>query len=506
MSLLGIDVGTSGCKAVTFSEDGQQLAAAYEEYDFQHPFREGAELDTGQVWQKIKDTIKKATLDSAHDQVQALSVSSLGEAVVPVSLNRQILGPSILNFDSRGAEYLGELNDRLSPQHLYQINGNTPGNNYSLTKLMWIKQHRPELYAETGYFLHWGGFVSFMLGADPVVDYTLANRTLLFDLEQRDWSDELLGVSGIDRAKLPPTVPSGKVIGSVARPIADELGLPAGLPIISGGHDQSCNSVGCGVIAPGHAMYGMGTFICMVPVFHQRPDPAAMIAQGLCTEHHVVPGEFVSFIYNQGGSLVKWFRDTFAPVERQQCAASGKDIYDLLTAEMPTGPSRVLALPHFTTTGPPEFIEDSSGVLAGLQLDTSRGEILKGMIESMTFYLRESFEALPAVIAISDFRAAGGGSRSEAWMQISADILGRPLQRAMVHEAGALGAAIIAAAGSGIFSSIDDGVERMVKFGRTFYPDPASQRRYDERYGQYRRLWPLMKAYLRELSRASKQP
>ena len=500
MSLLGIDVGTSGCKAVTFSEEGRQLAVAYEEYDYQHPYPEWAELDTHQVWQKVKDTIKKAVQESAGDPVRALSVSSLGEAVVPVSFNRQILGPSILNFDIRGAEYLNEINEKMSPEYLYRINGNTPGNHYSLTKLLWLKQHQPELYAETDRFLHWGGFVSFMLGADPVVDYTLANRTLLFDLERQDWSDELLGLVNFERDKLPPTVASGTIIGNVASPIADELGLAAGIPIISGGHDQSCNSVGCGVTEPGHAMYGMGTFLCMVPVFNQRPEPALMIAQGLCTEHHVVPGAFVSFIYNQGGSLVKWFRDTFAAAERQQCAANGTDIYNLLTAEMPTGLSRVLALPHFTTTGPPEFIEDSCGVLAGLHLDTPRGEILKGLIESMTFYLRECYEALPATIVISDFRAAGGGSKSDAWMQISADILGQPLQRPIVNEAGALGAAIIAGAGSGIFPSIQAGVDQMVRPGRTFYPSPAMQSQYDERYQRYRRLWPLMADYLRDLA------
>lgn len=501
MSLLGIDVGTSGCKAAVFSEDGRLLASAYEEYDYQHPQPGWAELDTPQVWEQIKRTIRTAS-SGAHysappDPIKALCVSSLGEAIVPVTSERRILGPSLLNFDARGAEYLPALRAQLDDARLYAINGNTPGNHYSLTKLLWLKDHQPDLYQQADRFLHWSGFVAFMLGAEAVVDYSLANRTLLFDLERQAWSDELIRLVQLDRAKLPPTVPAGTVIGAVAPSLATELGLPARLPIVSGAHDQCCNGVGCGVIEPGRALYGMGTYICMMPVFDRRPEPTAMIAQGLNTEHHAVPGQFVSFIYNQGGALVKWFRDTFAVIDRQQATATGADIYAALIAEMPSEPSRVMVLPHFTATGPPHFIDDSCGVITGLHLDTARGEILKGLIEASTFYLRECFEALPAGSAISDFRAAGGGSKSDAWLQICADILGRPFIRPQINEAGALGAAIIAGTGSGVFASLREGVETMVKQERTFEPNPLMQRRYDERFEKYRKLWPLLQDYVR---------
>ncbi len=501
MSLLGIDVGTSGCKAAVFSDDGRLLASAYEEYDYQHPQPGWAELDTACVWEQIKHTIRTSASGAAHpgaphDPIKALCVSSLGEAVVPVTDDRRILGPSLLNFDARGAEYLAALHARLSGEQLYHINGNTLGNHYSLTKLLWLKDHQPDLYQQTDRFLHWSGFVSFMLGAEAVIDYSLANRTLLFDLECSDWSDELLGLAQLDRDKLPATVPAGKMIGTVAPHIAEELGLPPHLPIVSGAHDQCCNGVGCGVIEPGRAMYGMGTYICMMPVFLRRLDAAAMMAQGLNTEHHAVPGQFVSFIYNQGGALVKWFRDTFAAMERQQAAARGTDLYAALIAEMPEGPSRVMVLPHFTATGPPHFIDDSCGVMTGLHLDTTRGEILKGLIEATTFYLRECFESLPDGIAISDFRAAGGGSKSDAWLQVVADVMQRPVVRPKINEAGALGAAIIAGVGCGLFPALETGVEAMVKLERTFEPDAQKMTQYDQRFAKYRQLWPLLKGYL----------
>ncbi len=500
MSLLGIDVGTSGCKAAVFSEKGQPLALAYDEYDYRHPQPGWAELDAVQVWESVQRTIAQAAQWAQRDPIRALSVSSLGEAVVPVTCDREILGPSLLNFDVRGAEYVPEWRERIDDERLYRINGNTPGNQYSLTKLKWIQQHQPELYQQTDHFLHWSGCVSFMLGAEALIDYSLANRTLLFDLERGDWSDELLELAQLDRAKLPPTVPSGTIIGTVSAPLADRLGLPHGVMIVSGAHDQCCNGVGCGVIELGRAMYGMGTYICMMPVFAQRREPQVMIERGLNTEHHAAPGRYVSFIYNHGGSMVKWFRDTFAQAERAQAKVNGQDVYVQLTSEMPDRPSSILALPHWGPTGPPEFIDDSCGVMLGLKLETTRGDILKGLIEATTFYLRECLESLPATgITIEDFRAVGGGSKSEAWLQVVADVMGRPVVRPQINEAGVLGAAIIAGAGCGVFSSLEDGVRTMVKLDRTFEPTATRQAQYTERFTQYRQLWPLLQAYVREL-------
>ena len=501
MSLLGIDVGTTGCKAAVFSEAGRMIASAYEEYDVQRPQPGWAELDSLQVWQQVERTISKAVSEAKSDPVKALAVSSLGEAVVPVTRDHQVLGPSILNFDVRGDEYLKGLRSALGDEQLYRINGNTLGNHYGLTKLKWIKEHQAELYQRADRFLLWASFVSFMLGAEPVVDYSLANRTLLFDIDRCDWSDELLGLAGLDRAKLPGTAPSGTVIGTVSAGAASELGLPANAVIVTGGHDQCVNAVGCGVIQEGRAMYGMGTYVCAVPIFSRRREPSVMIKLGLNTEHHAAPNCYVSFIYNQGGSIVKWFRDTFAAVERREAQRSGRDIYADLLAEMPQGPGSIIALPHWSSTGPPEFVSDSSGVMAGLRLETSRGDILKGLIEGITFYVRECVESLPEVgIEIADYRAVGGGSKSDAWIQLSADILGRPFVRPRVNEAGILGAAIIAGTGCGIFPSLEAGVEAMVKLERTFVPDLQMHRLYKSRFEKYRPLWPLMKDYLHELA------
>jgi len=499
MNLLGIDVGTTGCKVALFSLSGELLASNYREYDAQIPQPGWAELDAKVIWENVKQAITSVVMVKPGAEIKALSVSSLGEAVVPVSRDRQILGPSILNFDRRGEEFLPDLAALLPDEGLYAINGNTLGNNYSLTKLKWLQAHQPELYERTYKFLHWSAFIAFMLGAAPLVDYSLANRTLLFDIHHGDWSDELLKVFDLDREKLPTTTPSGTVVGTVSAHIAAELGLPSAVHIVSGAHDQCANAVGCGVVDAGSAVYGMGTFHCITPVFETQPAPQRMIERGLNTEHHAIPERYVSFIYNQGGSLVKWFRDTFAATEHRE--ADGRSVYPTLFDEIPAEPSRVMVLPHFTTTGPPDFITDSCGLIAGLNLETSRGEVLKGIIEGAAFYLKEVVDLLPETgIRCQDYRAVGGGSQSDAWVQTCANIFGQPFTRPCITEAGALGAAIIAGVGVGVFENYKDGVDTMVKLEHIFEPDPYQHERYLGRYQQYKRLWPLMGNYLRDLA------
>jgi xylulokinase len=489
MNLLGIDVGTTGCKVALFSLHGELLCWAYREYEPESPQKGWAQLNSISIWEAVKASIREVMQAERAGELKALCVSSLGEALVPVSIDRQILGPSLLNFDRRGGEFLAALSGQLPDERLFAINGNTLGNHYSLTKLTWIRLHQPDLYDSTYKFLPWSSFIAFMLGADPVVDYSLANRTLLFDIHRCTWSDILLKISGLDPAKLPACLPSGTTIGTVAAAMASELGLPPGVRIVSGAHDQCANAVGCGVVNPGDTVYGMGTYHCITPVFTTFPDPGVMIGRGLNVEQHAIPGRYVSFIYNQGGALVKWYRDTFAATEYQQAEKDGQSVYPALFAELPTEPSGVLVLPHFAPTGPPKFITDSAGVISGLHLETARGEILKGIIEGAAFYLKEVVDSLPGTgIQMKNYRAVGGGSRSDVWVQTCADIFGKPFFRPVIREAGALGAAIIAGVGAGVFASFSEAIASMVKLERTFEPDLARCERYQARFRDYQRL------------------
>jgi xylulokinase len=252
------------------------------------------------------------------------------------------------------------------------------------------------------------------------------------------------------------------------------------------------------VTEEGDAMFGMGTYLCIVPVFTERPAPAVMIERGLNTEHHARPDRFVSFIYNQCGSVVRWYRDTFAAEEHRRAQAEGIDVYDRLFAEISADPASVVVLPHFAFMGPPEFISDASGVIAGLRLETRRADVLKGILQGSIFSLKESIATLPAAgIHPRRYRAVGGGSRSENWVQLCADILDCPFERSDVTEAGALGAAILAGTGTGIYSSLEEGTAATVRTRDCFDPVPANVSLYEQRYETYLQLWSLLKDFLR---------
>lgn len=499
---MGIDVGTTGCKAAVFSADGNCIAHAYREYHILHKQAGWAELDSAEVLENVKDVIRQTALATRpKDPVTALSISSLGEAMTPISRKGKILGTSILSSDIRGADLLTAALNDFDQASFYQINPNILGPNYSLPKLLWIKKHDPDLYARADYFLPWADLVAFKLGCDPITSFSLANRTLLFDIRRDDWSDKLLALSGIDRKKLPVPRPSGTIVGTVSPQAAEEFGLNKGTQVVLGGHDQCCNALGAGAVEAGSAVCGIGSFECITPVYDHIPDQNYMLGCGLNVEHHIIAGRYVSFLYNQGGLLVKWFRDTFAAADLR----SGNDrnnIYDQLTAEMPVEPTRLLVLPYFDMTGPPDYVTNASGVIAGLKTSTKRGEILKAIMECETFYFLDSLKALKKIgIDVARITATGGGARSDQWLQIKADILGIPVSRPVNAEAGVLGAALLAGLATGIFSQVSEGIGRFVRTDRVFEPNRERNMIYQERSKIYRKFFPTMRSFLADLSK-----
>jgi xylulokinase len=498
MSLLGIDIGTSGCKAGAFSADGHCLAEAYREYPTLHPQPGWAELDSRLVWQCVLDIIAETAAQTGADPVTALCASSMGEAMVPVTRDRQILGPSILSSDIRGAAAIQALKQKISQPDFYAINPNILGINYSLPKLAWLRDNDARLFERADFFLLWGDMVGFMLGTDPVTSFSHANRTLLFDLRKEDWSDSLLRLAGIERSKLPKVMPGGAISGMVSNEMAARLGLPKNVPVVVGGHDQCCNSLGAGIVQAGRAVCGIGTFECITPTYDRIPATEPMLRHGLNIEHHVLPGLYVSFLYNQAGSLVKWFRNTFAGADLK-LAGRDANLYALLNDEMPEAPTRLLTLPYFEMTGPPEFVVDASGVIAGLKTSTTRGEILKSIMECETFYFVESLDALGRLgISATEFIATGGGARSDRWLQIKADIFGVPFTRPRITEGSVLGAALLAGLATGVFRDAAEGAKRFVRPDRVFEPDAGRHALYRERYELYCRLLPCLRDLLKQ--------
>jgi xylulokinase len=490
MSLMGVDVGTTGCKAAVYATDGRLLSSAYREYPVLHPEPGRVELDSVRVFGLIQEVIREAAVAAATDPVTALSFSSMGETLVPVSRDRRILGNAIVaSLDLRGGEYADAVVARVGRDAFYAINRNIPAATYSLPKLMWLRDNQPQMYAEADLFLPWGDCAAFLLGGEPCTSFAQANRTLLFDVRRETWSSCLLEASGIDGSKLPHPVASGTRAGRVDAASASALGLPDGVALVVGAHDQCCGALGAGIIQAGKAVCGMGTFACITPVYGALPDPGAMLRTGLNSEHHAVPGLYVSFIYNQAGSLVRWFRDAFASADRQLLGPDA-DIYAALDAEIPRTPTNLLVLPYFEPSGAPDFIADASGVIAGLRTHTTRGEILRAIMEGVAFYFVRSLDALAGLnLATQEFVATGGGARSDVWLQIMADVLGVPFVRPELTECGALGAAMLAGLATGVYDTPEAAVAVFVKPARRFEPNVLNHAHYRRQFDRYERLF-----------------
>ena len=493
MSLLGLDIGTSGCKAVAYDLEGGIVARAAREYETLHPRPGWAELASLDVAERILDILREIAAATKANPVTALCCAAMGEAMTPVGRDRSILGNCILaSADVRGGEYVDAILEQWSPEQLYRINPNIPGPGYSLPKLKWIEEHQPELFADAYKFLLWPDLVGFLLGCEPVTNPSHANRTLLFDLTAEDWSEDLLRRGGIPVEKLPAIAPTGRVIGTVADSLRRDIGFPAPVSVVSGAHDQCFNSLGAGVVGAGRAVCGIGTVECITPTYGGVPPAGDMYAARLNIEHHALPGLYVSFIYNQAGSLVRWYRDTFAAAEtRAACPGGSSGIYDRLMAEMPERPTNLLVLPYFEMTGAPTFVTDASGAILGLKTDTTRGEILKAILECETMYFVESLATLKRLgMDTSEFVATGGGAKSDPWLQIKADILGVPFLRLANTEAGTLGAAIMAGVATGQLDSAAEAVAVFVRTEKRFEPRAKHHQRYIERHADYLRLYP----------------
>ncbi len=481
MSLIGLDIGTSGSKVIVVSAKGSLLGEHSIAHNTLHPYSGYAELDAEVIWGNVKILLSFASEKTKSDPPAALSVSSMGEAVVPVTKERKVLGKSILGSDVRGEEYADELKSKIDFSRFYEINPNIISLCYTFPKVAWLRDNQVELYKKTDYFLHWADFVGFMLGAVPHTSNSLANRTLLFDIRKNDWSDELFSMTGMDRHKFAPVVNGGSLVGSLSSSIALELGLPSSMVLVAGGHDQCLNALGSGATTSGTAVCGIGTFECITPVFDLPEDFTMMRKQGLNIEHHVLPDLFVSFIYNQAGSLLNWFKDEFA-----RDASSISE----LESEIPNNPTGIFTLPYFEPSGAPGFVNDMRGAIIGLQTSSTRGDILKSIMESTTYYFYEVIMGMKKNGDIFDnFIATGGGSRSDIWMQIHADVFGVPFKQPVITEGSALGAVLMAGLGVDIWNDPEEAVENFVIIKKIFEPDEKKHYIYQDYSIKYQDLY-----------------
>lgn len=501
MSLIGLDVGTNGCKAGLFGEDGRLLGYQYREYPLRMPRPGWVELDSELVLDSAFDCLKRLEAARVSDRPVGIAISSQGEAVTPVGSRGEILSKAIVSYDIRTTAEVAHIERELGRSRVIEITGQPAHTMFSATNLMWVKKNQPELFQGAVKWLTFEDLLGTRLGAEPALDYTMAARTLAFDIRRKEWSEEMMEVAGLEPSAFSKPVPSATPLGTVSGEAARALNLPAGIEIVAGGHDQPCSALGAGVIEPGCAADGMGTVECVTAVV-DRPLPVRVVEESNTPcYNHVVPEKYVVLAYVMtGGSVLRWFRDTIGPGVLGLDLESEDDFYERAleaVLERSEGPSGLLFLPHMAGSGTPWSDPESKGAIVGLSLSSCAADIYRAILEGTAFEIRENMSCLDrAGVLIEGIFATGGGSRSGLLLQLKADVTGKPIKACRVAEASSLGAAIIAGVGCGVFESFEAGVASAVGYREMLEPDPDLASAYDGAYEKYKRLYPAVKSVL----------
>ena len=486
-ALMGIDVGTSGCKTAVFSSDGQQLAVSFEPYDLICPFPGAMELDPEIVMKAVLKTMEGCASACDMKRVAALAVSTQGEAAVLTDANGIPLFNALLTFDSRNEKEFEWFKGEFSAEHIAELTGMPVHPMFTVTKLLYLREHEKEKFNAVKRIMCFGDFVVFRLGAEPCVDYSMAARTMMFDLKNRCWSKEILDRCGLEEEKLSRPVPAGTVIGTVNPAIAEHLGMDLSVKIVAGSHDQICCAVGSGITESGIAMDSLGTTESTACIDGQLLIRDIVEKRNIPVYEYPISGNYayMSFL-TCSASLLKWFKEKVLHY-------SGDDYYteyeNYARAHL-KNPTGLYLLPYFAGAGTPDMDFKARGLLYGLTLDTDSYRIYKAIMESVSFEQKINLENMTAGgIKISEMRCIGGGARSDLFLQTKADITGLRVLRMETKETGCLGAAMLAGIGSGITGSVSDTVRRFVRTGREFLPDPEMSEKYREGFEKYRKIY-----------------
>jgi xylulokinase len=487
MLYIGLDVGTSGCKASVVDGEGKIRGYSSRTYSTLSPAPGRVEIDARLVWRAVRATLA----DVAREDIAALAVASFGEAVVPVGRDGAVLANSIYYSDVRGAEETRKITDAMDAARIMEITGMPVGPMFSANKLLWIRKHEPALFDEAKYFMQFGDFIAYMLTGERAIDYSLASRTMLFDIRENRWSSEVMAALGLPAERFSAPVQAGTIIGNIRSPLASELGLPRTLKVVAGGHDQALAALGSGAVEPGDAVDGMGSSECITAVLGREEISARMADYNFCCEPHLLKDRFITLAFNaSSGTAINWFKDRFYADE-----ARAENIYQLMEADCPKEPTDLLFLPYVGGSGTPYFDSSVGGAFVGLMLATDKGEMYKAVLEGICFEMLFNLELLERCgIAPKEVRAVGGGTQSRLLMQIKADVLGRRVETLENREVGTVALGLLCANATGEIADIGSEAKAGARVSAVYEPDDGRAQIYSKKMEQYRKLYGAIKS------------
>jgi xylulokinase len=495
MSLLGLDVSTTGCRSVIFNEDGQIISQAYREYPEIYPRPGWVEMDPVRIWAAVREIIRESAAKAARDPVKALCASILGVAVTPLAKDGTPLYNSLTAVDGRCVKQAQELEGKLGKEGVFQATGACVSPAWSINKIMWIKENEPGIYKKAWKFVLYEDYIFYKLGLEPTISHSLAGLTMAFDSKNRRWSDTVLDAAGVDKALLSKPIPSGEVVGVIPDAVADDLGLPHGVKAVTGGFDQAMSALGGGLVRSGSSTLCFGTIECVTTAFPKFTSDPTLLKYNHPQYCHVIKDQYITigFCFT-AGALLKWYRDNIAAEEVRRAKEKNLDVFRMMIEESIDEPARTLALPHFIGAGTPSMDSRSRGAFVGMSLGTSRAEIVKCMLDSLSYETRLNIETVEAAgIPVGNLNLFGGGARNDKLPQVKADILEKEIRALAITETGALAAALLAGHAIGVYDDIETAVDRLIKPRKVFTPSGKHRDQYRALYGIYKDLYPALK-------------
>lgn len=482
MSLLAVDIGSSACKAVAFTLDGEILARHSCGYTPDLPRPSHAEMDPACFWDAVCHCTRSVAKDIA-DPVRAICLSSHGETFVPINQAGEAISPAIINQDNRATHEADWIEKQVGRKRLFEITGLVTHPMYPVPKLLWLRKYQPKVFSSASSFVTVVGYILARLGLPPYVDYSLASRYLAFDVRKGQWAEEVLEVAGLRSDCLPTPVAAGTVVGKLSANAARQLGVPCETPVVLGGHDQPCGALGVGVIKNGQAADSMGTYECVLVASENPVLSDAALEGSLNSYCHVVPGKFVTIAYFPSGIMVKWFHDF---LYGNDASGSESEHYAALEASVPDGPTGLCITPNLIGTCNPDFDPKARAMVYGLNPGTGRAEIYKGILEGLACELNLVTRLL--IHAVGDFQdvhVSGGGARSPLGLKLRSVLTKKRLHVMQSPEAVCLGGAILGGVAIGEYKSVEEAVQAVVRESAVVEPDANIAAGYAEQLKRY---------------------
>jgi xylulokinase len=489
-------VGTGGTRALVIDSQGRVLASATEEHaPFASPEIGWAEQHPDDWWRACCVAVPKAISKAGlrGEEIGCVGFSGQMHGAVMLDEHGAVVRPALIWCDVRTGPQCDELNKRVGAERIIQLTCNPALANFTLTKLLWVREHEPENWKRVRSVMLPKDYVRFRMTGDRATDMADASGTLMLDVANRRWSSEMLQASEIDERLLPQLFESPAVCGKISADGAAATGLRPGTPVVAGAGDQAAGATGMGIVAPGAVSATIGT---SGVVFAATDRPALHPEGRLHTFCHAIPGRWhVMGVTQAAGLSLRWFRDQFGAGRDD-----GRDPYERLSEEAATAPAGCQGLlwtPYLMGERTPHLDPNARAALVGLTASHTRAHVVRAILEGVAFSLRDSFTLFEEMkVSVTSIRLGGGGARSALWRQIQADVYGREVEIVEAEEGAAYGAAILAGVGAGLWPSVDDACATVVRVAERIKPQSGVIPTMNASYAAYRRVYPATRNIL----------